>query len=97
MEEPEDNLTETERITQERKLLERAYENSFNVLTNRVTFDELLDVGVASGVSAILTFDPTRGPKKYELENMIEFYEEDEWFERCGEIMKILNKRFPGE
>ena len=102
MEEPRDehyhedeHLTETERLELERRLLESAYENSFQVLTDEMTFDELLEDKTKFGLTALLAFDPTEGIRKHELENMIEHYVVEEKYERCAILKKILNEKYP--
>lgn len=89
-----DGLSELERIQLEDKILEVAYDNSYRVLFKELTFDELIDAE-GNGGTAILAFDPDEGPKKSQLEMMIDYYESQEWFERCSEIKKLLDERFP--
>jgi hypothetical protein len=43
----------------------------------------------------IMAFDPERGPKKEELENMIAHFIETEQYERCAKLTEILNKTYP--
>lgn len=98
-EEPEynedDQISETERLKIEHLMLETAYENSYKVLTGKITFSELLDEKDILGLTALMAYDPAKGIKKHELESMIEFYverDDSEYYLRCAELKKILDE-----
>jgi len=101
MEEPEpyeDHMTEAEKLELERQILSSAYENSFQVLTDEISFDDLLDSRDKHGMSALLAYDPTLGIRKHELEAMIEYYvelDEAEYYLRCARLKEILNRKYP--
>lgn len=101
MEEPgpyEDHMTEAEKIELERQILSSAYDNSFQVLTDEISFDELLDSRDKYGMSALLAYDPTLGIREHELHSMIEFYielDEPEYYLRCARLKEILNEKYP--
>ena len=101
--EHDDHLSEHEKINIENAILEIAYDNSYGVLVKEVSFDDLLNRHVAQekeyGYSALMAFDPGSGPKKEELENMIQYYAEPEreMYERCAKLNKIMNERYPNE
>tara|TARA_R110002051_G_scaffold101848_2_gene172976 strand:+ start:1061 stop:1357 length:297 start_codon:yes stop_codon:yes gene_type:complete len=94
---PEENddlqpeLTESERIHMEQIMVEKAFENSYKVITKRKTFEELIDTKTSIGTRAILIYDPSEGYDEFTLEDMIDYFEEDEEYEKCAELKKILD------
>lgn len=101
--EHDDHMSEEEKIKIESAILDIAYDNSYRVLVKEVTFDDLLSRHFSKenefGYSALMAFDPGNGPKKEELENMIEYYADSdrEMYERCAMLNKILKKKYPSE
>ena len=81
-------LTEIEEWELERKMLELAFHNSYLVITNRTTFEDLMYENHKNGKSAVLAHDPHEGPTNNELENLIEYFVELEEYEICGELVK---------
>ncbi len=99
MEQPEwddsKELSELEKIQLENIMLAAAYENSYRVLTNKIDFADLVEEKNLIGISALMAYDPTSGIRKDELENMINFYveqDESEYYLRCAELKKILDE-----
>ena len=102
MEEPEeyneDSLTDAERIQIELAMLDIAYDNAYSLLTEQMTFEDLLTDKARFGFSAIMAYDPVDGPTREDLENMIEYYidmDESEMYLRCAKLKKILHEKFP--
>jgi hypothetical protein len=94
----EDNkngLTEIEQMQLDAVMLETAYNNSYLVLTNQITFEDLLTDKFTKGGEAVMAFDPTEGPMQEELENMISYYIEEEAYEKCAKLQKLVNKIYP--
>ena len=83
-----ENLNETEKYNAEQMLLSRAFQNSFLLITKKKTFDEMLINGSDEG--AILAHDPTSGMTKYELENMMDYFIEEEEYEKCATIRDLI-------
>jgi hypothetical protein len=94
-EEEEGGLTELEQLRMDDIVLGVAYNNAWLVLSNQLTFDQLIDKQFKEGQQLILPFDPESGPKQCELENMISYYIETEEYEKCGKLTKILNSSYP--
>jgi hypothetical protein len=90
-----DELTELEQMQYDSVLLEKAYDNSWLILSGQVTFDELLTKEFETGREAILSYDPDNGPLDYELQNMINYYIESEEYEKCAKLNKILEETYP--
>ena len=76
-------------------MLETAYNNSYLVLTNQITFEDLLTERFTKGGEAVMAFDPTEGPMQEELENMISYYIQEEAYEKCAKLQKLVNKIYP--
>ena len=56
--EHENGLTEIEQMQLEQVLLETAYNNSYYVLTNQISFDDLLEKKFDRGHEAVMAYDP---------------------------------------
>jgi hypothetical protein len=90
--EEDERLTELEKLELERIMLYAAYENSYRVLTNKITFTDLIEEKEASGMGALMSYDPSEGIREDELDNMIQFFiEQDtpEYYMRCAELRDI--------
>ena len=94
-EEEEGGLTEMEQIRMDNIVLGVAYNNAWLVLSNQITFDQLVDKQFKDGEQVLMPFDVESGPKQSELENMIAYYIETEEYEKCNELKKILNDKYP--
>ena len=90
-EEPRE-LTEVEEWELERKMMELAYDNSYLVLTGRSTFEDLMHDNHEQGKSAVLAHDPHEGATCKELNGLIQYYVDDEEYERCAELKPLLKK-----
>jgi len=84
-------LSEIEQMQAEAVMLDNAFNNSYLILTNQITFSQLLGSRFDTGEEAITAHDPETGPKRDELLNMIDHYVELEEYERCAKIKKILD------
>jgi len=78
---------------EEDKMLAKAFDNSYRVLTGQITFDTLLEQTLETE-SMLMGFDPDAGPSKEELENMIDWFIETEEYEKCAKLNEILNKKY---
>jgi hypothetical protein len=93
--EHENGLTEIEQMQLEQVLLETAYNNSYFVLTNQISFDDLLEKKFDKGHEAVMAYDPLTGPTQEQLENMIHHYIGFEQYERCAKLQKIMDETYP--
>jgi len=97
MEEPnEENselskLTEMEILMLEQELLAIAYENSYLLITDKTTFEDLLVTKHKSGNSAILAHDPHLDLDKGEVENIIDHFVDLEEYEKCQELKDVID------
>ena len=84
-------LTEGERIEMENMIMEQAFENSYKIITKKTTFEELMNVKSAFGQKAILIYDPSEGWDDDVLIDLIQYFEDEEEYEKCAELKKILD------
>ena len=75
----------------EQIMVQKAFENSYKVITKKITFDKLLEAKSLFGQRAILIYDPAEGWDDMVLEDMIDYFEEEEEYEKCAELKKILD------
>ena len=64
------------------------------MLTNKVTMDYVLDAS-ESEYGFVMAHNSHIGPTKVELENMILFFIETEEYEKCADLKKMLNRKYP--
>jgi len=75
------------------ELVRLANENTFNILMGNITIKELFD----QDIDVPLLVDPSQeflsSTTKMEiLDGMIEYYVEEEDYEKCSELVKLKNK-----
>ena len=83
-----------EEMQKEDEMLAFAYNNSYMMLTNKVTMDYVLDAS-ESEFGFVMAHNSHMGPTKMEYENMILFFIETEEYEKCAKLKVILNKQYP--
>ena len=88
------DMTIEEKMEYENYIVDQAFENSYQVLTSRSTFEDLLDKKTKYGVKAIMIYDPTEDPDEDIYDDIIVYYEDLEEYERCAELLSIKNKIF---
>jgi hypothetical protein len=93
----ESDMSIGEKMEYENYLVDQAFENSYQVLTSRSTFEDLLDKKTKYGVKAIMIYDPTEGPDEDIYDDMIHYYQDLEEYERCAELLKIKNEMLNDE
>jgi|TARA_R100000084_G_scaffold70210_1_gene31130 predicted site-specific integrase-resolvase len=94
--EPKDFLSDLpmgERLEMERMIMDEAFENSYRIVTKKMTFEELAEKSKAFSESShtILVYDPTEDPDTEVLEDLIEHFEDREEYEKCAELKRILD------
>tara|TARA_R100001463_G_scaffold53943_2_gene104945 strand:+ start:97 stop:408 length:312 start_codon:yes stop_codon:yes gene_type:complete len=87
-------MSETEKYEVEQMLIDRAFENSYLILTNKTTMDKLMERKSKFGMKAMLMYDPTEEPDKDLFDDMIYYFEENEDYEKCAELLSLKNKTF---
>lgn len=96
-ESPLDGLTEKEQEKMAQLILEEAYYNSYLVVTERMTFEELIDEYAIDKGTALLAHDPDEKIAEGVIVSMIEHFSspEQEEYEKCAELVKRLNLLYP--
>tara|TARA_A100001518_G_C1189636_1_gene35586 strand:+ start:192 stop:515 length:324 start_codon:yes stop_codon:yes gene_type:complete len=96
---PFNDLSESEKYHVEQMMIDRAYENSYKLITKKTTFEDLMDArsvyeskDKSIEFRSILIYDPSEGWDDLHLEDMIDYFEETEEYEKCAELKKILDK-----
>jgi hypothetical protein len=87
-------LSESDKYEVEQIMIERAFENSYMILTKKTTFEKLLEVKSKFGMRAITMHDPSEEPDEDLYDDMIYYFEDNENYERCAELLKLKNKKF---
>mgnify|MGYP001291314441 CR=1 FL=1 len=95
---PLSDLSESEKYHIEQMMIDRAYENSYKLITKKSTFEDLMDAksvydskDKSIEFRSILIYDPSEGWDDLHLEDMIDYFEETEEYEKCAELKKILD------
>ncbi len=89
----ESDLTLTQQIELEDLIVKAAFNNSFNVITKRKTFDQILEGKTLNGISAVMAHNPDEEMPTKSLENMMTYFVETEEYEKCAEIRDLINKK----
>ena len=87
-------LTESEKYEAEQEILDKAFDNSYLILTKKTTFEKLLETKSKFGMRAIMIYDPSEEPDEELFDDMIDHYEYHENYERCAELLSIKQKTF---
>jgi hypothetical protein len=82
-----DDLNESEQYILEQELLNRAFTNSFNLITKR---KKMKDIVNESG-GLLLSHDPFSDLFPDDLINMLDFFIEEEDYEKCAEVRDYIN------
>ena len=83
-----------EEMQKEEEMLAYAFHNSYLMLTNNVSMDYVLEAS-ESEFGFVMAHNSHMGPTKVELENMILFFIETEEYEKCADLKKMLNRKYP--
>lgn len=75
------------------KKLEKAYYSTYRIITNKVSFTDLLDEDTNKGNVTLLVHDPDKEISENTIKDVIEYYEGLEEYERCAELLEALNKK----
>ncbi len=93
--EHDSGLSEIEQMQLDAIILDTAYNNSYLVLTNQITFEDLLSKKFDTGHEAVMAYDPAEGPTLEQLENMINHYIGLEEYERCAKLQRLIDEAYP--
>ncbi len=88
-------LNEVQQMQLDAIILDTAYNNAWMLLTGEITFDELISSQFSEGKELVMAYDPDKGPKVEEFENMIAYFVEEEDYEKCAQLRDIMFKAYP--
>jgi hypothetical protein len=86
-------MSEIEKIEEEDALMEQAFNNSFRIITEKITFSDLIEERANDNKMFSYTavaHNTDDGPSNTDLENIIIYFQEREEYEKCAVIHKIL-------
>lgn len=88
--EPEDDKLNLE---EEIEILAEAYENAYLIITGKLDVQELIERQTLNGGVLFIPFDPS-APETIDLifDDLIAYFEENEEYEKCKELLDIKNK-----
>jgi hypothetical protein len=72
---------------------ERAYYSSYRIVTNKVSFKDLLDEDHDKGDYTLLVHDPYREVTQNVINELIDYFVETEEYELCAELKTELDKK----
>ena len=81
-------MSEIDKIEAERKLLDTAFRNSYQIITGKISFENIIE---ETG-SFLIAHNPQSKIKRDDLINMIDYFIETEEYEKCGIIRDIIKK-----
>ena len=91
----DDFMKEIRKAELQDEILADAFYNSYRLLIKAISFDEMIEDKYRNDLDAVLAFDPELGPALSELENMIDFYIQEEDYEKCANLRDIMHIKFP--
>jgi hypothetical protein len=91
----DDFMKEIRKAELQDEILADAFDNSYRLLIKAISFDEMIEDKYRNDLDAVLAFDPELGPALSELENMIDFYIQEEDYEKCANLRDIMHIKFP--
>lgn len=88
--EPEDDALNLE---EEFEILAEAYRNAYLIITGKLDVQDLIERQTLNGGVLFIPFDPS-APETIDLiiDDLIAFFEENEEYEKCKELLDIKNK-----
>ena len=92
--EEESDMTLSEKMAEEERVVDEAFNNSYLIITKRKRFEDLIELGpeIKKGKKmAITAHNPEDDVDDETLENMIYYFEDLEEYEKCAELKKILD------
>ena len=72
---------------------ERAYYSSYRIVTNKVSFEDLLDEDHDKGNHTLLVHNPYGEVTRNVINELIDYFVETEEYELCAELKTELDKK----
>jgi len=81
-------------VEEAEEIMREAYDNSYRLLMGEVSYRGLERECKERDVDMYLTYYSDEGATLEDVEEMLKWYEEKEWYERCGVIKRYIERKF---
>jgi hypothetical protein len=81
-------------IDESDELLREAYDNSYRILFEGLRVKDLMRECVKEDKDLYVTYFIEEGPGLEDMYDMLFWYEDEEWYERCVVIKEYMDKNF---
>ena len=81
-----DEMGEFEQLEVENLILATAFRNSYQIVTGKQSFEDLL----GEDGTVLVAHDLENGPDTHDLDSILCFFEDEEEFEKCVEIRDLI-------
>jgi len=81
-------MSEIDKIEAERMLLDKAFRNSYLIITGKISFENIVE---ETG-SFLIAHNPQSNLEEDDLTNMMDYFTETEEYEKCAIIRDIIYK-----
>lgn len=78
----------------EQHTIEKAFYSSYRILTNKISFEELLDEDHTNGNPTLLAHDPDKKVTVGVIQDLIDYFVDLEEYELCAELKAEMDKKF---
>jgi hypothetical protein len=75
-----------------KKLLDKGIINTFNLITGKLTYEEIISESKGPGGGTVFFVFPEDEPDNEDLDTMIEYFIEVEDYEKCSILKKLKNE-----
>ena len=76
------------------EIIREAYDNSYRLLSGGISYRNLENECLERGDDMYLIYDTDIGPTYEEVQDILEWYEGEELYERCAVLKKYIEKKF---
>jgi hypothetical protein len=85
---------EEDELVEGTAIVDRAFYNSYRIITDKISFEDLLDEDHNMGNSTLLTYDPEEILTVKIIQDIIDYYIDLEEYEMCAELKKVMDEKF---
>jgi hypothetical protein len=76
------------------EIMNEAYDNSYRLLVGKISYRGLERECNKRDSDMYLTYYNDEGATLQDAEDILEWYKEKEWYERCAVLKRYIDKRF---
>tara|TARA_R110000796_G_scaffold23564_1_gene67407 strand:- start:39 stop:320 length:282 start_codon:yes stop_codon:yes gene_type:complete len=81
-------------MEEDRDILSEAFDNGYRYLFEGISMKRLKKECEGEGRDLYITFYVDEEPGEEDMYDMLLWYEDEEWYERCGVIKRYMDKNF---